>query len=194
MQYMNTIIWEVKYLSRPKVNRYCKKCRAKREYISSESFRVNAQKKHLDIWLIYRCAHCGTTWNLTIYSRINPHSISREMLCKFTCNDSDLARQYAMDTDLIKKNGAEAETMPYSIIGDDIDPFTAVRVKIVSEYPSKLRLSKILREKLLISRKTFDEMVSWGMIRTENGADIRKCGLQRETIVTIDFASTEQAD
>lgn len=183
---MNTIVWEVKYLSLPRVIRYCKKCGVKTEYTSSGSFRVNAQKKHLDIWLIYRCAQCKTRWNLTIYSRVNPQNIGRDMLNKFTCNHAGLVRQYAMDTRLIKGNGADVKTPPYRILGDDIDLSQKTRVKIVSEYPSGLHLSKILREKLSLSQKVFDQMVSGGMIQIENGADIHRCRLQRDTIITID--------
>lgn len=182
---MDTILWEVKYLSPPKTIRYCKKCGVKTEHISSGLFRVNAQQKSLDIWLIYRCAHCKTTWNLTIYSRINPKRISQDLLDKFTANNSELARQYAMDTDLLKKNGAETETPSYSILGNDVDLMREVRVKIVSKYPLKIRVSKILRERLSLSKKTFDAMVSNGIIRLENGADIHKCKLKRDTVVMI---------
>lgn len=194
IQYMNTIVWEVKHLSLPRVIRYCKKCGTKTEYISAGSFRVNAQKKYLDIWLIYRCARCGTTWNLTIYSRVNAKTLDWDTLGKFTSNHAKLAERYAMDAGTMEKNGVEVETPPYRIVGDDIDLSQSARVKIVSKYPLKLRLSKILREKLSLSKKTFDEMVSAGMIRTENGADIRKCRLQSDTIVMIDCSAIYRQD
>lgn len=69
---MKKITWEVEYISRLPVIRYCKKCGKKTEYICSGLFRVNAQHKYLDIWLIYKCSNCDSTWNSTIYSRVNP--------------------------------------------------------------------------------------------------------------------------
>lgn len=188
---MNTVLWEVKFLALPKAIRHCKKCGEKTEYVSSGSFRVNAQKKSLDIWLIYRCARCKTTWNLTIFSRVSPTAISRDMLGKFTGNDSGLARRYAMDAGLLEKNGAEVETPPYSILGDDIDLGQETRVKIVSPYPSRVRLAKIIREKLSLSKRTFEELVSAGVIRTENGADIHKCRLQGGTYILIDGSACD---
>jgi len=110
---MHSILWEVKFLSPPEALRHCKKCGAKTAHVPSGSFRVNAQQKLLDIWLIYHCAHCKTTWNLTIYSRVSPKSIRRDLLDQFTVNDATLALRYAMDTDLINKNGAETKAPPY---------------------------------------------------------------------------------
>ncbi|QRG66472.1 DUF1062 domain-containing protein [Brevibacillus choshinensis] len=80
-------------------------------------FRVSAQRKYLDIWLIYKCSDCDCTWNMTIYSRINPKSIASEILEGFRSNDGELVKKYAMDTGLIQKNGAEAGLPKYKILG-----------------------------------------------------------------------------
>lgn len=182
---MNTIIWELEFLSPPKTIRYCKKCGAKTEHVSSEAFRINAQQKALDVWLIYRCTYCKTTWNLTILSRVNPNSMDRELLERFTCNDRELARSYAMDAEFLNRNGAETEAPSYAVIGGEVDLTQETRVKIVSRYPLGIRVSKILREKLLLSKKNFDDMVQKGLIRMENGADINKCRVNTLQAVVI---------
>lgn len=186
---MEEILWEVQYLSPPKTIRYCKKCGMKTEHVSSGLFRVNAQQKSLDIWLIYRCASCKATWNLTIYSRINPKRIGQTLLNQFMNNDSELAQRYAMDTELLKRSGAEIDAPSYSIIGEMIDFTKDVKLKIVSKYSEKVKVSKILREKLSLTKTGFDEMVSNGVIRLENGADIHKCKLQHDIAVLISGAS-----
>ncbi len=182
---MQTIHWEVQYLSPPKTIRYCKKCGTKAEYRSSELFRVNAQQKSLDIWLIYRCIHCKTTWNLTIYSRVNTKSLDPDLLNRFTNNDSELALSYAMDVELLKRSGADTEPPPYCVVGDPIDFSKDVRLSILSKHSAKIRLAKLLREKLQLSKSTFDQMVSDGIIRLENHGDIQKCKLQGDTVVLI---------
>lgn len=191
---MKTIIWEVKALSPPAAIRHCRKCGMKTYHVSSGSFRVNAQQKSLDIWLVYRCAHCKSTWNLAIYSRVNPKSISATLLGKFMDNDIELAHQYAMDTSFLKKNGAEAEPAPHSITGDTIDFAQDTRVKITSQYPSKQMLSKIIRKKLSLSKKAFDEMVANGTIRLENGADIKKCRVRHGLVVLFHSARPHNAN
>jgi len=182
---MKTVIWELKFLSAPKTMHYCKKCGARTEHVSSEAFRINAQGKSLDVWLIYRCVRCKTTWNLTILSRVNPGSLDRGLLERFTCNDGELARRYAMDTDFLKRNGAETEVPPYDVTGDEVDLARKTTVRIISRYPLGIRVSKILREKLFLSRKNFDEMVQGGLIRLEDGSDINKSRLYREANVVI---------
>ena len=91
----------------PTVIRHCRKCGTKSEYASTGSFRVNAQRKSLDVWLIYKCTKCNTTWNLTILSRVTPGAILPELLRGFHENDTDLAMTYATDKALLKRNGAE---------------------------------------------------------------------------------------
>ena len=72
---MKKIIWEVQSLSLLPVLKYCKKCGRKNLFACSRQFRVNAQRRYLDIWLIYKCCDCNTTWNATVYSRISPQAI-----------------------------------------------------------------------------------------------------------------------
>lgn len=182
---MEQIVWEVRYLEPPKVIRHCKKCRTKAEYTSSEHFRVNAQQKSLDIWLIYRCTACKTTWNLTIYSRISPNSIDCESLNKFLSNDIELAKQYAMDTDLLKRNGAKPETPQYCVLGDPIDFTKDVELRITSRHLAQIRVEKILREKLSLTRKDFDQMVSSKVIRLKNDLDIHKSKINHEIVVLV---------
>lgn len=182
---MNTILWEVKYLSAPKTIRYCQRCGVKTQHISSGLFRINAQRKSLDIWLIYNCAQCKKTWNLTVCSRVNPKSLSQDLLEKFTSNNSELAAQYAMDISILKKNGATIEMPPYSVLGENIDLMQEARVKIVSKYPLSIRVSKILREKMSLSKSAFDSMAANGIIRAENGTDIHRLRLQRDTVIIV---------
>ena len=98
---MKKIVWEIEYFSLPPVIKYCKKCREKKAFICSGQFRVNAQRKSLDIWLIYKCSSCDTTWNATLYSRISPQSLNPELLEAFHRNDEMLIEQFAMNADLL---------------------------------------------------------------------------------------------
>ncbi|MBM6804880.1 DUF1062 domain-containing protein, partial [Mediterraneibacter glycyrrhizinilyticus] len=104
---MKKIVWEIEYFSLPPVIKCCKKCREKKAFICSGQFRVNAQRKSLDIWLIYKCSSCDTTWNATLYSRISPQSLNPELLEAFHRNDEMLIEQFAMNADLLHKNGFE---------------------------------------------------------------------------------------
>lgn len=180
------IIWEIQFCSPPTVLRYCKKCGKKVEYICSGEFRVNAQQKMLDIWLIYKCTHCNTTWNSTIYSRIAPQTLGTALLERFHSNDKILAMQYAMNFSLLQRNGAEAVLPTYQIIGEDVSLEKAVIIKIQSQYLLPLKISSILRTKLGISQREFDTLFLNKRILSNTGQDLRKCKLSSsETIIAI---------
>ena len=186
---MEKIIWEVRYRSLIGVVRYCKKCSQKKKYICSGQFRINAQRKSLDIWLIYKCSYCDTTWNSEIYSRINPQSLSLERLEKFHRNDSELVRKYGMDVGFLRRNGAEVYLPDYEIIGDEICIGAAKELRIVSQYPCSLKVSTILREKLSLSRKEFEKMLICGEIRSHSMDDLTKCKLNQGIIVLIGYGT-----
>lgn len=164
---------------------YCKKCGRKSEYICSGEFRVNAQQKSLDIWLIYKCTHCNTTWNSTIYSRVSPQQIGTDLLERFHTNDEILATQYAMDISLLQRNGGEIKLPTYQIVGEDVSLAEEVNIIIQSQYFLPLKLSSILRTKLGISQREFDLLLSNNRIQSNTEKDLRKGKLTSEIVISI---------
>lgn len=175
---MRTTIWEVQYLSPPEVIRHCKKCAAKTAHISSGLFRINAQQKALDIWLVYRCERCKNTWNATIFSRVHPKVVPAALLEKFTANDPSLGWKYAMDSALIKKNGGEMQPPDFVVLGPPVDLCENMRIDIHSRYPSEMKISQVLRNKLGLSSKAFGVLAKSGALSLQDGRDIQKSKLQ----------------
>src|SRR4051812_26733389 len=62
---------------------------------SSRKFRVNANKRRLDVWLIYHCASCECSWNLEVVARAMPEEIGTERLDAFQRNDPITAQRCA---------------------------------------------------------------------------------------------------
>ncbi len=182
---MKEFQWKVELLSPPPAVRHCKKCGTKTEYASSGLFRVNAQRKYLDIWLIYKCTQCDSTWNMTIYTRVNPQSLPRERLAGFHENARELAQRYAMDTGLLCQNGASPGQPRFRVSGDVPAPGTLARVRISGVYASGLKVASIVREKLGLSGKAFKQLVSAGAIQGPTGSNLEKCRLQGEICLTI---------
>ncbi|MBS7009508.1 DUF1062 domain-containing protein [Anaerostipes sp.] len=177
-------VWEVEFLSPPPAVRHCKKCGKKTEFLSSGQFRVNAQRKDLDIWLIYKCSKCRNTWNLPVFSRINPKSLEPELLNKFHNNDSTLALRYAMDYGLLQRSGASVGPYSYRITGDSL-PSGPAELHIKSSSASLVKVSAILREKLGISRKELEDQICSGRIQSKTGEDLLRCRLTEDTVLNI---------
>ena len=85
----------------------CGGCGKKQEFINSGCFRVNANGNRVDVWLIYRCRKCKHSWNLTVYERISPLKIPRELYELFLENDEETAIRLGNDIAFLKRNHAE---------------------------------------------------------------------------------------
>ena len=75
--------------------KHCSKCGKNSRFVCSGKFRVNANGKRVDVWLIYRCERCKTTWNKEIFSGVKPSRIDRELYQAFLDNDWETAMRYA---------------------------------------------------------------------------------------------------
>ena len=181
---MKRIIWEIEYLALPVVLKYCKKCGRIAEFICSEKFRVNAQKKNIDVWLIYNCTCCNTTWNLRIYRQISPQIITKQDLEGFYQNSKAMVKKYAMDYEFLCKNGAEEmELPPYTIIGEGFSLTESVELQIKNRYKLPLKLSKIIREKLQLSQSEYLRLIENGNIMSVPEKDLKKYKLKNELVI-----------
>lgn len=135
-------------------------------------FRVNAQKKRLDVWLIYRCATCGSVWNSAVISRGRPGSIDREELERFTGNDPVMALWCALDVGLLRRNGARRGKVAFVVEGDRPAGGEDCRVEIDGGDLAGLRLAEVLRAKLGVSRSGLERLVEAGDVSAADGADV----------------------
>lgn len=176
-------VWTVTPSSAPLYIRRCSKCKKKMPYYCSDKFRINAQKRTVDVWLIYKCTKCNNTCNIDILSRVNPKSISNEEYINFQCNDADTAWKYAFDADVINANKIEADysEIEYSMGGDIMsleEIAEQVEDLIVFEidfrYKLDIDLSFIIRKNLNISLSQMEEMLSAGVITVYPPGPVRR--------------------
>ncbi len=150
----------------PKVLRNCHTCKKTMEFYCSEKFRVNAQQKNIDVWLIYKCVQCASTWNYPILSRVHTGSINKELHKKFMSNDREVAWIYAFQIEQLKKLCGGVNTdIEYLIVGEQIDvEVESVMIHLSSKYKFDLRLDKVLKEILGISRSKLYQIEDHGGI------------------------------
>lgn len=192
---MRNITWELHALFAPKALRHCRKCGCKTAFACSGRFRVNAQKKYLDVWLIYKCSDCDSTWNLTIFSRVKAGSLSPRLLERFYQNDPALAEAYSMDAELLVKNDAEIQPPVYRIDGETFDLAEPVALTIKCRFYSHLKAAAALRQKLGVPQSALDHLIASGRIAADceeqtdaAGAAIKKRRIGNE--ITLFFNQT----
>ena len=89
--------WRIQPVRLPRLWRRCSQCGISQPFICSERFRINANSKAIDVWLLYRCSACEDTWKLPIHSRRAITAIAPAALDAFERNDLETAHRYACD-------------------------------------------------------------------------------------------------
>ncbi|MEU4170745.1 DUF1062 domain-containing protein [Streptomyces sp. NPDC026665] len=95
--------WVVMPTCLPTVLRRCHACASER-FRANGKFRVNANHKLLDAWLLVLCAGCGDTAKLTILERAHVRSVRPEMLDRMHDNDPVLAGELLRDPVVRRRN------------------------------------------------------------------------------------------
>lgn len=181
------LIWRIRARSAPRVFRACPRCDVKREFVSTEKFRVNGHQSRLDVWLIFQCAVCKFTWKLTIYTRVLPADLEGDLLDRFTQNDRALAIQYASDEAMFRKNGVAIEVpTEYDVEGEEVDwSQPEARVRLETTGPVAARVEAILAKRLKLSRSQVDRLIESGAIRTDGRKLPKKINDPLTVILTL---------
>ena len=166
-----TITWEVKVKNTPLLIKKCSHCDSDRFYCS-DKFRMNAQKKNIDVWLIYRCVKCDNTCNLTLLSRSKPDLIDKTLFQSFSMNDKDAAWKYAFSTEMERKNNlrldygsVEYEVIPNTSLEDLLNLSNEViKIHIKCELEFDLKLSSLIRRRFSLSANQVKRMFEDGII------------------------------
>ncbi|WP_043485927.1 MULTISPECIES: DUF1062 domain-containing protein [Streptomyces] len=95
--------WAVVPTCLPLVRRRCHACASER-FRASGKFRVNANHKLIDVWLLVLCTACGETAKLTVLERMNVRSVRPELLDRLHDNDPGLTAELLQDPVVQRRN------------------------------------------------------------------------------------------
>ena len=95
--------WVVAPTCLPLVLRRCHTCASER-FRAGGKFRVNANHKLIDAWLLALCTVCGETTKVTVLERMNVRSVRPELLDRMHDNDPGLAAELLQDPVVRRRN------------------------------------------------------------------------------------------
>ena len=146
----------------------------------SLKFRVNANGKLLDVWMLICCELCGRTSKIPVHERIYVQALRSERLLMFENNDPAMVRDLAMDGALAGKAAYrldwcgtwELETgMPsWELKREDPAP---LKVVIRFELPAPIRVETLLAAGFGLGRSAVRGMVDSGRIRLPLAIDAK---------------------
>ena len=141
------VTWTVTPVGYQRIAKRCPSCNIKRDFTPSGAFRVNSQKKLLDVWSIYKCTHCDYTWNISLFSRLHVSKIDRQLYHRLMTNDAATVQHFASDIATLKRNNAER-----------------VRVSVRISRSFQVSLLSILKQQLMLSAGEIQRRVEAGQI------------------------------
>jgi len=131
-------------------------------------FRTNAQKKRIDVWLIYRCRACDAVWNLPILERMGVGEIAPEVFDAVARNDSAFALRHAFDRTRLMCHGAIEERLDVSIRKSQEEGYAlkagAITIALALALPCGLRLDHLLTSGLGVSRAQLGRLHDTGAL------------------------------
>jgi hypothetical protein len=95
--------WAIVPTCLPLVLRRCHTCASER-FRASGKFRVNANHKLIDAWLLALCTGCGETAKLTVLERMKVRSLRPELLDQLHDNDPGLIAELLQDPVVQRRN------------------------------------------------------------------------------------------
>lgn len=151
--------------SLPRLLKTCPRCKHP-YYENSGCFRVNANGKRLDIWLICRCEHCKTIWNLSVYERIDRTKLQTEQYDAYLRNDHALILQHVFDPAFLQKNRAvlDCEGIAIQSVGTIPPEGTAAQILVTSDYTLPLPAGHVIALLLNVSLSRVRRMHSDGIL------------------------------
>jgi hypothetical protein len=172
------VTWQVAPLECPQIWRHCSRCKSSMPFRCSMKFRTNAQKKRIDVWLIYRCEGCADTWNLPVFERVAVGDLAPDEFQAIARNDPALARLYAFDRACLDRHSNRVEESAGALVewrvqnGQAPQP-SEVEILIRLVLPWRTRLDRLLAQQLGTGRGRLIELQAAGLLaiipRVRNG-------------------------
>ncbi len=170
---METIHWTLAADAPPLLIRKCPKCGNER-YETGGRFRVNANGRRLDVWLVYRCTACRNTWNLSVCERVDRKSIDSARYDAFQLNDALLVRRLGFDSAFLGRNRAilDADSLRWRAEGPDVPEGRAARVVVSCPFELPLPVGRVIAETLGVSVSRLKKLSERGMLSFDG--DLKK--------------------
>jgi hypothetical protein len=181
MSTIQRVQWTIQPKNAPRPWLTCNRCHAIKPFASSSKFRLNANGKQLDAWLVYRCADCESTWNRPIFERRHVREIDPAALHSLQSNDMELVRSIAFDARSLRRKSTRVEEsdnvdVRKEILIEGSEPWSALEIVLSVPTPTSLRLDRLLSTELHLSRGYISRLASDRRLRVapDCGHELRR--------------------
>lgn len=193
------ILWTIASADQPRLLLHCSRCGGERGFSSSGRFRLNANGKKLDAWLVYRCVVCGDSHNRVVFERRGRNEVAPELIDALHRNDPALARRIACDLSGNGRRASGFEAASEVIVAKRLlrpVPATAARlvIRIAGDGQAAMRADRLLARELGLSRGGIDALARSGsLVVAGAGSKALTRPLHDGAVVGIDLSGRADA-
>jgi hypothetical protein len=147
--------WVVRRTGLPLLSSRCTDCPSRSATVGEGRFRVNANGKLLDVWLLARCTACGRTSKLTVHERVPVGSLDPALLDGYHANDPELVARHLLDPLLARRNRVTLDwTGAWRLDTPPVRPGDAwpYRVEVTFADPVPVRPDRLIARGLGLTR------------------------------------------
>lgn len=181
------IKWTIVPTALPTISKRCTKCGKVSHFINTEKFRINANKKTLDIWMIYHCQVCKTSYNLPLFERTNIKALGHGLYSRLQTNDLDLIWQYAFDEPLHKRHKVDLDKhlVPFLVDGTPVPQATKITLSVANPYQLPLKLDQVIQNKCPLSRGLIKKRLADRLVFEATPINVKKALTQTDLVIHI---------
>ena len=162
--------WTVTPKDAPQPLIACNRCGCNKPFQSSGKFRLNAQGKRLDAWLIYKCTSCQNTWNCPIWERLNIRETDPVLMEALHLNDQVLAKSLAFDIERLRQHTRQVKEcadmdVHKELVSNPARPWSALEIVMIVPFSTSSRTDRLLASELGLSRARIRTFEKNGILR-----------------------------
>jgi hypothetical protein len=160
--------WRLRRARMPRILGRCAGCAAQSAFEPTGRFRVNANRKTLDVWLLLRCVACARVLKATVAERVPVRSIPPAVLAGYQRGDPGLVARVVTDPSFRRRNRlALDDDGAWELDAEPVPPDRArVRVEVELADPLRVRPIQLIAAGLGVSRNQVERMLATGVIRS----------------------------
>jgi hypothetical protein len=148
--------WAVRRTRLPLLALRCVACPSGRATLGNGRFRVNANGKLLDVWLLVNCVSCDRTSKLTVHDRVPVRSLRADLLAGYSANSPSLVVDTLLDPLIARRNRFALDwdgcwELHAPPVPDPEDPWP-LQVTVTFDDPVPVRPERLIAQGLGISR------------------------------------------
>ncbi|MEO3756173.1 DUF1062 domain-containing protein [Streptomyces sp. B6B3] len=153
--------WAVRRTKLPLLALRCVACSSGRATLGDGKFRVNANGKLLDVWLLVNCVSCDRTGKLTVHERVPVRSLPARLLAGYSANSPSLVVDTLLDPLIARRNRFALDwdgCWELHVPPVPESPWP-VRITVVFDDPVPVRPERLIASGLGLSRREIADRV-----------------------------------